>query len=38
MVEGETSFFHGIGNGHSLEVPAMVNSAGLSVDQRIVGS
>ena len=38
MVEGKTGLLHGVSDGHSLEVSAVVDSTSLSVDQRVVSS
>lgn len=36
MVEGETGFFHRVGDGHGLEVAAVVDTGGGRVDERVV--
>ena len=37
VVEAETGLLHRISNCHCLEVPAVVDSPCLSIDQRIIG-
>jgi hypothetical protein len=37
MVQGETCFFHGVSEGHGLEVAAVVDLGGGRVDEGVVG-
>lgn len=37
MVQGETRLFHRVGYRHSLEVAAMVNYAGITLNERVIG-
>lgn len=38
VVEGETGLLHGVSDGHSLEIATVVNTAGLAVNERVIGS
>lgn len=36
MMKGKTGFLHRVGDGHSLEIAAMVNCAGLAINEGII--